>query len=144
MLKTFLQRWAITALSVLVAANVVSGIHFEDWGALIVASLLLGILNAVIRPILMLLTLPLVILTLGLFTLVINACLLYLVGTLMHSFTVDNFWSAFWGGLVIALVSVALHALLGTRSGRVNMRIQRNRPKSPDDRPPGNGPVIDV
>lgn len=144
-LKSFLQRWAITTLSVLVAANIVGGIHYEGPGALIVASLLLGVLNAVLRPIMMLLTLPLLILSLGLFTLVINAFLLYLVGAVMKSFTVDTFGAAFWGGLVISLVSMAVHSILGIDSGKVKIRVQQSRSRGRDGGDdPGGGPVIDV
>ena len=75
-LKPFLQRWAITTVAVLVAANVVTGIRYDTTGGLLAASLLLGILNAFLRPVMLLLSLPLLILTLGMFTLVINAILL--------------------------------------------------------------------
>ena len=76
-LKSFLQRWLINAVAVMVAANLIKGIEYQTLGGLLVASLLLGIFNALLRPLLVLLSLPLVIFTLGLFTLVINALLLY-------------------------------------------------------------------
>ena len=78
-LKEFLQRWLITAVAVLVATHVVPRIHYDDWQGLLVATLVLGLLNAFIRPILMFLSLPLVVDTLGFFIFVINAVLLYLV-----------------------------------------------------------------
>ena len=77
-MKRFLQSWVINTLAVLVAVYLVSGIHYEKWLDLFAASLVLGILNAVIRPVLMFLALPLLIFTLGPFTLIINALLLYL------------------------------------------------------------------
>ena len=103
---------------------------------------MLGILNAFIRPILMLFALPLLIFTLGLFTLVINALLLYFVGALlMPYFQVDTFGSAFFGAIIISIVSIALNILTGTGGSRI--MIHRHRPpppkKSDDD-----GPVIDV
>src|SRR5882724_6437044 len=97
-LKEFLWRWIITTVGVLVAAHVVPGIHYDrgHWEALLVATLVLGLLNAFLRPLLMLLSLPLVVFTLGLFTLVINAILLYLVGQIIQGFHVDSFRAAFW------------------------------------------------
>ena len=98
-LKEFLARWAINTLAVLVASRVVSaGIHFDRWFDCLIASLLLGMLTAFVRPLLMILSWPLLIVTLGLFTLVINAVLFYFVGWLMRpKFVVDSFRDAFWG-----------------------------------------------
>src|SRR5690242_1373105 len=93
-LKEFLQRWIITTVAVLVAASVVPGIRYDDWPNLLVATLVLGLLNAFLRPILTFLSLPLVLVTLGLFMLVINAVLLYFVGHMKH-FHVDSFGAAF-------------------------------------------------
>ena len=141
-MKKFIQSWIISALAVLVAVYVVKGIHYTKPLDLVVASLLLGILNAVLRPLLTLLTLPLLIFTLGLFRLVINALLLYLVGYLLQpDFRVDDFWAAFWGALVISLVSVLLNALTGTGGSRFRV-IRRRRP--PDTDRDGGGPVIDI
>ena len=106
-MKRFLQRWVINTLAVLMAVYMVPGIHFKGdslWTPF-VTSLVLGILNAFIRPILMLLALPLLIFTLGLFTLVINALLLYFVSFLLgNHFAVDSFGAAFLGALVISIV----------------------------------------
>ena len=141
-MKKFIQRWAINTLAVLVAVNVVSGIHYQKPLDLFVASLLLGILNAVLRPILMLLTLPLLLFTLGLFRFVINAFLLYFVGSVLQPhFRVDTFWDAFWGALVISIVSVLLNLVVGGSRSRV--RFERHRPP-PDSGRGGSGPVIDV
>jgi putative membrane protein len=141
-LKTFLQRWLVNTLAVLVAANVIGGIEYETVASLLVASLLLGILNALLRPLLLLLSLPLVLFTLGLFTLVINALLLMLVGQLVIAFHVADFWAAFWGGLVISVVSLVLNTLTGTGEHRIELR---GRPPDPPRRNGGGGgPVIDV
>jgi putative membrane protein len=139
-IKTFLQSWAINTLAVLVACSLVPGIRYEKPLDLLVASLLLGILNAFVRPILMFLALPLLILTLGLFTLVINALLLLFVGNIMSSFHVDGFWDALLGAIIIGFISVTLNSLTG--SGNSRIQINRRRPP-PSDRG-GNGPVIDV
>ena len=143
-LKEFLQRWAISVVAVLVATYLVKGgIHYEAPLDLLVASLVLGMLNMVVRPLLLLLSLPLLIVTLGLFTLIINAALLYFVGWLLKpSFRVDNFSDAFWGALVITLVSLVLNSLTGTGQARITMQLGKPRP--PADKSGGGGPVIDV
>ncbi|HTQ50084.1 MAG TPA: phage holin family protein [Candidatus Acidoferrales bacterium] len=135
----FLQSWAINTLAVLIAAMILHGhIRYGNSGDLIIASLLLGILNAFVRPILMLLALPLLIFTLGLFTLVINALVLYFVGVLMGPyFQVDSFGFAFLGAIIISVVSIALNVL----TGNARVTVQRRPPKNP---PGGDGPVIDV
>ncbi len=138
----FFQRWAINTLAVLVATHVVNGIHYDTVTSLFVASLLFGILTTFLRPLLFLLTLPLVVVTLGLFVLFINAALLYLVGSLVKNFHVDGFWPAFWGALVISLVSLVLNTLTGTGEGRV--RVRRSAPGTKPSGGDGNGPVIDV
>lgn len=140
-LKEFLQRWLITTVAVLVAAHVVPRIRYDDWQGLLVATLVLGLLNAFIRPVLMFLSLPLVVVTLGFFIFVINAVLLYLVGQMKH-FHVDTFGAAFWGGLVISIVSVILNSLTGTGNARVT--VQRGKKPPADKSDTGSGPVIDV
>ena len=86
----FLQRWVVTTLAVLVAVNVVKGLGYDNAAALLVASLLLGFLNAFVRPLLLVLSLPLLLYTLGLFMLVINALLLWMVGSLVKGFHVAH------------------------------------------------------
>jgi putative membrane protein len=116
-------------------------IHWKKPIYLLAASLLLGILNAVLKPIIMVLALPLLVLTLGLFMFVINALLLYFVGFLLGPyFNVDTFGSAFLGALIISVVSLVLNTLTGTGSSRVQVR-HRNRPPDPGA---GGGPIIDV
>ncbi len=141
-IKSFLQRWLTTTVAVLVAANVVSGIHYDTAEGLLVASLLLGILNAFLRPFMLLLALPLLVLTLGLFTLVINALLLYLVGWLVRPFHVESFWAAFWGGLVISLISLVANSMLGISNARIE--VKRGRKSRPNRKEDEGGPVIDV
>ena len=143
-LKLFFQRWLITTLAVALTAVILKNhIHYSDWKHLLLASLLLGILNAFIRPILMLIALPLLFLTLGLFLLVINASLLWLVGFLLKPhFVVDSFGWALLGSLIISVISVALNVLTGTGRTRLTVRRQNPPPSKPDGG--GNGPVIDV
>jgi putative membrane protein len=141
-MKKFIQSWFINTLAVLVAVYIVNGIHYRKPLDLCVASLLLGILNAILRPIMMFLALPLLIFTLGLFMLVINALLLYFVGFILEPhFFVDGFWPAFWGALIISIVSLILNTLTGT--GNTRLRVQ-HRTRPPDSDPGGGGPVIDI
>lgn len=143
--KIFFQRWVIDTLAVLVAANVVTDINYDNVPSLLAASLLLGILNAVLKPVMLLLSLPLLLLSLGLFTLVINGCLLYLVGVAMKSFQVRTFSAAFWGALVISGISMILNTALGI--GGAKIKVQKTSPGSRGDSSgggKGNGPVIDV
>ena len=139
----FLQSWTINTVAVLVAAVILQNhITYDNKLAnLLVASLLLGILNAFVRPILMLIALPLLIFTLGLFTLVINALLLCFLARLLPFFHVDSFGYAFLGALIISVISIALNVL----TGNARVSVQRRPPPGPP-KPPGggDGPVIDV
>ena len=142
-LKEFLKRWVVSTVAVLVATKIVPGISYDRWDDLIIATLVLGILNSVLRPLLMLLSLPLLILTLGLFTLIINAGLLYFVNKLVSGFHVAGFWDAFFGALVISLVTLFLNSVTG--SGQTRVQVRREQPAPPRDRQDGgDGPVIDV
>jgi putative membrane protein len=142
--KKFLQSWAINTLAVLVAVYAVPGIRFTDerfWTPFVI-SLVLGILNAFIRPVLTLLALPLLIVTLGLFRLVINALLLYFVSFLLaRYFQIDSFGAAFLGALIISIVSFLLNFLTG--ANRAQVRVQ-HRSRPPDSDRGGSGPIIDV
>ena len=139
--KKFLQTWAINTLAVLVAVSILPGISYSKPVDLFVASLLLGILNAFVRPILLLMALPLLIFTLGLFIFVINALLLCLIDLLLPGFEVKSFWWAFGGAMIISLVSVVLNVLTGNSKGKIQIHRSQPPPKS-DHR--GKGPVIDV
>ena len=138
----FLQSWIINTAAVLVAAAFLhKHITYDDkLQNLLIASLLLGILNAFVRPILMVIALPLLIFTLGLFTLVINALLLFVVGQTPF-FHVDSFRYAFAGAVIISVISVTLNVL----TGNARVSVQQHRPPSPPKTPGGgDGPVIDV
>jgi putative membrane protein len=138
----FIGSWIINTLAVFVTVEILHNhISYGDKiGNLLIASLLLGILNAFVRPILMLLALPLLVYTLGLFMFVINALLLEFLSLLLPFFHVDSFGYAFLGALIIGIISLCLHLLTGT----ANITVTRQRP--PDDRRGGggSGPVIDV
>lgn len=116
--QRLLLRWLISSLGIFAATWLVPGIEFSGPGWHIgIVALVFGLLNALLRPLFYLLTCPLVILSLGLFGLVINAILLGLTSALADqlgiSFHITGFWPAFWGGLVISLVTTALSVLAG-------------------------------
>jgi putative membrane protein len=100
-----LVRLVVNTVALIAVAYVVPGIHVNGIGSALVAAIVLGVVNAVLRPILVVLSLPLELVTLGLFTLVINALLFWLVGALHVGLTVDGFWPAFWGAIVMSIVS---------------------------------------
>ncbi|HVS79434.1 MAG TPA: phage holin family protein [Candidatus Paceibacterota bacterium] len=98
-------KWLFTALAVLVAARFVPGIGVASLGTALLVALILGLVNAIIRPIIVLFTLPVTILTLGLFILIINGVLFWLVASLVSGFEVAGFVPAFWGALIVSVVS---------------------------------------
>ena len=102
-------RFAITWIAVFLAGYIIPGIRVDTVGAGIAAAILLALLNAVIRPVLYMVSIPLILVTLGLFTVVINALLLEFVGWLVQGFHVNGFWPAFWGAIVISVVSTILN-----------------------------------
>lgn len=113
----FLLRWAINAAGLYAAIWIVPGINFfGDWTGILWIALIFGLLNALVRPLLKLLTCPLIILTLGLFSIIVNTFMLMLTSAVGQSFglafMVDGFWSALLGSLVISLVSVVLSLLV--------------------------------
>jgi putative membrane protein len=141
-LKKFIASWVINTLAVAIASCIVPLIRYERFRDLIIASLLLGILNAFLKTFLMFIALPLLVFTLGLFMFVINALLLFLVGSILKGFHVDTFWAAFWGALIISIVSVVLNSFTG--AGKTRVRVRRGNRPPRDSGPGGGGPVIDV
>jgi putative membrane protein len=122
----FILRIIVYTLALLVAAYVLRpGIELDGLGSALVAGLLLGLINAIVRPILVVLTFPITLLTLGLFLLVLNAFCLWLVSIFVSGFHVAGFWPAFWGALIVSVVSWILTALVSDR-GRVEV-LERRR-----------------
>jgi len=119
-MRGLLLRWLILTAAILAAAYLLNGIIVRDFFSAILAAAILGILNAFVRPILILLTLPLNILSLGLFTFVINALLLKMATGVIPGFEVHGFWTALIGSLIITVVSWLLNAVIGGR-GHVEM-----------------------
>jgi putative membrane protein len=143
-LKKFIKSWLITAFAVLVTALLLNKhVRYGSPGDLLLAAFLLGILNAFIRPLLFLLALPLLISTLGLFMVVINGCLLYLVHGLMGTrFEIDGFGWAMLASILIGLISFPLNLITGNTNNRIVVQRQAQRP--PNSRSDDDGPVIDV
>ncbi len=110
----YLLRWFVIALALWVAVALTPGLRAEGTGALLLAALLLGGVNAFLRPLLFWLTLPLTILTFGLFLLVLNAMMLGLVGWLVPGFSVSGFFSALFGAMIVSLVSLLLNRAIST------------------------------
>ena len=116
-MRSVLLHWISNAVALWIAAIVVPGLDFDGGpGRLLMVAAIFGVVNSLLRPLLTVLTCPLIVLTLGLFTLVLNAVMLLVTGWLSArwelGFAVSGFWPAFWGGLVVGLASLALTALL--------------------------------
>ncbi len=111
----FLGRLLITMVGIWLAATLVSGIGVSGFGTVLLAALILGVINAIVRPVFVFMTLPLTVLTLGLFLLVINAILLALVAAILPGMTIFGFASAFLGALIITVFSWIANWFLGNR-----------------------------
>jgi putative membrane protein len=111
-LKTLLLKWLVNSVALFVVVNVVPGISVERWQTLLAGALIIGLLNAFFRPLLLLLTLPVNVLTLGLFTLVINAMIFCLAAWMVKGFHVAGFWNSFVAALVFSIVSSLLSILI--------------------------------
>ena len=117
-MRGFFTRLLITALGLWVARTIVPGVVIDGWATLILAALILGIVNAIVRPVLFILTLPLTVLTLGLFLFILNGVSLVLVAWLMPGVTVSGIWSATLGALVVGVTSWFANGFIGS-SGRI-------------------------
>lgn len=106
--------WILNAVALLVVAYILPGITVASFGSALIAALVLGLLNAVVKPLLILLTLPLTVVTLGLFLFVLNALIFWLAGSILRGFQVDGFWWAVIGAIVYSIVSTALTGLLAS------------------------------
>jgi putative membrane protein len=116
-MRGFLLRWAISALGLWLADQILAGVHFDSLQDLAAAALLLGIVNAVVRPLAVFFTLPFTLVTLGLFLLVINAAMLALVAWLLTGFHVAGFGSALAGWVIVSVTSWVASGFVGERGG---------------------------
>ena len=113
-------RWLTLTAAILIASYLLSGIHVEGFFSALAAAAMLGILNAFFRPLALILTLPINILTFGLFTFVINAIMLKMASGVIDGFVVQGFWTAVFGALIISVISFALNSLISGQ-GRVDV-----------------------
>jgi putative membrane protein len=125
-MKGIVLRWLVLTLAIMVAAYLIRGIAVKGFFSALFAAAMLGILNAFFRPILIILTLPINILTLGLFTFVINALLLMMASGVIGGFVVQGFWPALFGSLIISVISWLLSSFINER-GRVEYIDLRKR-----------------
>lgn len=132
-LPSLLLHWAVTTLSLWAASHVFRGVRFAGVGSLLVSGLLLGVVNTFVKPLLIVITLPITLLTLGLFLLVINALMLLLVAALVRGFTLSGFWTAFFAGAFIAVLSFAVDSWLGDEATPL-----------PAPTPQGNGRTVEA
>lgn len=112
----FLAHLVLTAALLLIVAKFVSGVEVSGWGPAILAALVLGVVNAVVRPVMVFLTFPITFITFGLFLLVINALMLWLVAALVPGVRVKGFGPAFLGSLLLTVLNICIAALLGPSS----------------------------
>ena len=123
-----LIRWGVVSAGLWVAAALVPGIGFSSGGSLLIAAIVLGILNAVVRPLLIVLTLPVTVVTLGFFLFVINAGMLKLTSAIVDGFSVQGFWAAVFGSIVLSLVSLVLNVFISDRGdiSRISVEVHRH------------------
>lgn len=129
-MKSWIQQWLVILPGVFLAAWLIDGIEADDWGSLLLVAAVLGALNLVVKPLLIFFALPFVLLTLGIGVIFINALLLLLSGQIVPGIEIESFWSAFWGGLIISLVTMIASSFFGEqrlqRRRSVRMRGSRN------------------
>lgn len=121
-LTQFLLHWAITALSLWLASLLFKGLKFTDTSSLVISALLLGFANAIVKPLLVVLTLPLTLVTFGFFLLVINALMILLVAKLVKGFQVSGFWTAFFASIFVSLLSIAIGAMVSHGDPQTEIR----------------------
>jgi putative membrane protein len=112
MVLRLLLVWLINTVALIAVAYLMPSISVSSFGAALIAALVLGLVNAVVRPVLILLTLPVTVLTLGLFIFVLNGLLFWAVGSWLEGFTVGGFWAGVLGAILFSIVSWALSALV--------------------------------
>ena len=112
----FLIKWFVNVIALLVVIHVIAGVSIDNMQTVFVAALMLGLLNAILRPVILVLTLPLTIFTFGFFTLIINGYLFYLATKFIKGFVVAGFWNAFWAALLFSVISSLLSFMLTPKS----------------------------
>ena len=137
----FLIKWFVNIIALSVVIHLVAGVSVDNVETVLVAALILGLLNAFIRPFILIITLPITVLTFGFFTLIINGFLFYLAARFVPGFTVAGFWNAFWAALLFSVISSLLNFLL---TPKIPIRYDFFGRKDDDDDHTGKGDFIDV
>jgi len=113
-MKTLILAWLISAVSILIVGHIIPGFEVQSFGSALIAAVVIGLINATVGLFLKIITIPISILTFGIFLLVINALMLMFASSLLSGFTVMGFWAAFFGAVVLAIVNMIIRSLLGT------------------------------
>lgn len=111
-MMSLIVRWVLNALALYIVARILPGIHLSDFGSALVAVVIIGLVNVLIKPILFLLTLPVTFITFGLFALILNALMLMLASAITPGFKIDGFGTALLGSILLSLVTTILHSLV--------------------------------
>jgi putative membrane protein len=119
-------RWLVSALALYLTSLIVRGIVIDSVAALLFAAITIGVLNAIVRPIILLLTLPLTVVTLGLFVLVVNAWMLWMASKVVVGFAVHGFWSALGGWLLMSFFTFVINLLIGETGGIEVVSVRRS------------------
>lgn len=144
-MKDFLMKLIVNTLALLLVVRIVSGVHVNSFYTAILAVGILSIINAALRPIIILLTLPINIFSLGFFTFFINGFIFYAVSQIIEGFRVDNFSSAFWGAIFFSLFSAILNLFFGTKAkSSVKFYNYRQQPKTSHHTVINEDNIIDV
>ena len=145
-IPVFFYSWGINALALLIASNTIRGIQYDTVAGLIIAAFILSFLYLFVRPVLYILSVPFLLISLGFFTVIINATLLYWVGWLVKSFHVSGFIPAIFGAILVSITNFTCDFFLLPKEYSKNLFIGRQAPKRKKSEIPsdGNGPVIDV
>ncbi len=125
-MRGFVIRWIINAIALVLTAMIIKGMNFQGILSPFVAALVIGVLNAILRPFLILITLPINILTLGVFTFVVNGFLIYITAKVVNGFTVENFWAAFVGAIFLSIISFLLSLFIDDK-GKIETLTSRTR-----------------
>jgi len=124
-IKNYIIRWLINAVGLLIVSKIMGSIEIDGILTAVVAAAVIGLINIFLRPLLIILTLPINILSLGLFTLVINGLIFYFVGSIVEGFHVSGFLAAFLGALILSIINVLATFLIGMGKGKAFIHIQR-------------------
>jgi len=139
-MNSFFVRWLATTLAVALAVKL-TGMESAGWLPLLLMALVLGVVNAVVRPVLLLLSIPFIVVTLGFFILVVNALLFWAAGGLVPGLQVHGFWNAFFGALIVSFVNIALSIVIRGPEGRIQILTRREQ-LAPTGEKPVQGRVI--